>query len=304
MGTPAVEFEIHEALVGELLAEQHPDLAVLHLEHMASGWDNEMFRVGPDLVVRLPRREAAAHLVINEQRWLPALGELPLPVPTPLRVGRPGCGYPWNWSIVPWAPGAPAWRSKFDDEAAAAACLGGFVAALHRPAPPDAPTNPYRGVPLAQRDQRVTDALDRLDASSQGWAEAIDLTRGAVEERWRSLVATRPWAGPALWLHGDLHPLNVLVDEGRISAVIDFGDITSGDPATDLGVAWMHFSDGGRAAYRDAASTGPGGIDVDTWRRAQGWALSLGLAFMNGDDAVRGIGYTTLRRVMADSEPV
>lgn len=304
MGTPATDVDVSERLVGALLAEQHPDLAALDLEHLASGWDNEMFRLGSDLVVRLPRREAAAPLLVNEQRWLPALGDLPFPVPVPVRTGRPGCGYPWHWSVVPWVPGAPVWRSTLDDEAEAAASLGAFVAALHRPAPPEAPANPFRGVPLREREERFLDSLDQLDSAEPGWSERLHLTRQAVEERWRSLVDTRPWAGPALWLHGDLHPLNVLVHEGRISAVIDFGDITSGDPATDLAVGWMIFSADARGVYRDAASTGIGGlVDPDTWRRAQGWALALAVAFMNGDSAVRDIGIHTLRQVMADLEP-
>ena len=249
-----------------LLREQFPDLASLELVEIDSGWDNAIYRLGPDLVVRLPRRTMGAALLEHEQRWLPELApRLPLPVPVPLRVGMPTHGYPWQWSICPWLPGESALRVAVDDVGEAAATLGRFVAALAEPAPPDAPPNPFRGVPLADR-------TERLDANLNALGDAVD--RVAVRALWSELVTTPAWDGPAVWLHGDLHPGNVLVDHGRISAVIDFGDLTGGDPAMDLSAAWMLFPASVRPVFRAAA----GGCDEDTWRRARAWALAFGVA--------------------------
>jgi aminoglycoside phosphotransferase (APT) family kinase protein len=287
---PAAEVDVDEALVRALLEEQQPDLADRSLRLVAFGWDNAIFRVGADLVARLPRRELAVSLVEHEQRWLPALAPtLPLPIPAPVRVGRPGQGYPWPWSICPWFDGASALETPPDDPIATAEALGGFLQALHRPAPPDAPRNPYRGIPLADRAQRTLDAVDHVDG----------IDRGAVRARWEDLAATPPWTGPALWLHGDVHPGNLLVAGGRLSAVLDFGDLTSGDPASDLAVAWMLLPAEARPVFRAAA----GDVDDATWRRAQGWALALGLviAASSADNpAYAGLGARAIAAAMTD----
>lgn len=266
--TPAAEVDVDESLVRALLGEQHPDLAGLPLMPLASGWDNAIFRLGDDLVVRLPRRQLAAALIEHEHRWLPELAtRLPMPIPVAVREGRPAEFYPWAWSICPWFPGTVAARTPVEDRPLAARVLGEFVAAMHQPAPADAPENPFRGVPLSKRDgvtrERIAQLGDLLDAP-------------AVTACWDEALAVPPWSGPALWLHGDLHPANLLVHRGRLSAVIDFGDLTSGDPATDLAVAWMMFPADLRPVFRGAA----GDVDDDTWARALGWALSLGVAYL------------------------
>jgi hypothetical protein len=148
---PAAEVEVSAELVRRLLAGQHPDLARLPVEFLANGWDNELYRVGDGLVARLPRRALGAEIIKNEQRWLPGLApRLPLPIPYPERIGEPGRGYPYSWSVVPYLPGTPAAEASFDP-ATAAVAVGGFLGALHVPAPADAPANPFRGVPLADR---------------------------------------------------------------------------------------------------------------------------------------------------------
>lgn len=288
---PAAEVEIDEALVRGLLEDQHPDLANLPLSLVGSGWDNSMWRLGEDLSVRLPRRALAVPLTEHEQRWLPELApQLPLRVPVPRRIGSPGRGYPWPWSVCDWIDGHPISDVPPADLGQAAEDLGGFVTTLHVPAPEEAPPNPVRGGPLAGRDEAVRDRLARL-------AHMID--RPAIEARWDAL-STRPiWPGPPVWLHGDLHPANLLVHDQRLHAVIDFGDITAGDPATDLSVAWMLFDDTTRSRFRSAA----GAPDDDTWARAGAWALALGLAYLAfGADnpTMSRIGHHTLDAVLTD----
>ena len=288
---PAAEVDVDEELVQALLAAQHPDLAGLPLRLLANGWDNVSYRLGTDLVVRLPRREVAAVLLEHEQRWLPVLApRLPLPIPAPVRIGRPQGTYPWSWSVVPWQPGRIAATTAIADPAAEARRLGAFTAALHRPAPTDAPVNPVRGGPLRERAFAFEERLERLGAAVES---------AAVRDRWDESVAAAPWSGPPVWLHGDLHTANVLVDGGALSAVIDFGDITGGDPATDLAVAWMLFEPDDRGTLRQECGTS----DDDTWRRARGWALHLALAYLahSADNALMAsIGRRALDAVLAD----
>jgi aminoglycoside phosphotransferase (APT) family kinase protein len=254
-----------------LLREQHPELASLPLVQVGEGWDNYLFRLGEELAIRLPRRTIAAPLILNEQRWLPALAaRLTLRVPAPLRIGVASSAFPWPWTVVPWLEGAPADMDAALDARHMAIDLGRFLRELHRPAPPDAPRNPWRGVPLAERasivHKSMTQVGDRIDPQPliRIWQEAVEAPR---------------WPGPPLWLHGDLHPGNLLVRDGRLSAVIDFGDLTAGDPASDLSVAWMLLAARDREAFRAACSQGDA-IDDDTWVRARGWALTLGLAYL------------------------
>jgi aminoglycoside phosphotransferase (APT) family kinase protein len=288
---PAAEHPVDMSLVRLLLVEQHPDLAELPLSPVASGWDNVVFRLGDDLAVRLPRRASAAALAVTEQRWLPLLARhLPLPVPAPVRTGAPGAGYPWPWSVVPWLPGRIAARTAIADPEAAAATLGAFVAALATPAPANAPVNPFRGVPLRDREAALLTRVEQLGAH---------VDRSQVLARWREAVAVAPWPGPDVWLHGDLHPANLLVHRGQLSAVIDFGDLTAGDPAADLAAAWMLFDPPERAVFRQAT----GRTDDGTWVRARGNALAHAIACLASaaDDAVIGaIGARTLARVLDD----
>jgi aminoglycoside phosphotransferase (APT) family kinase protein len=280
--------------VGALLAEQQPDLASLALRLVANGWDNAVFRLGDELAVRLPRRALAAALIEHEQRWLPTLAPtLPLPIPAPVRRGAPSPqhGYPWAWSVVHWFDGGVALDTPPADSRAAADVLGRFVAALHRPAPDDAPRNPYRGIALAQRTGLLHDAVRRLDSVVDG---------AAALERWADLVTTPRWTGPPVWVHGDLHPANVVVRDGTVAAVIDFGDLTAGDPATDLALAWMLFPTDvdARGVFRDAAGVA---ADPDTWCRAEGWALALGLAILAGsadNPAFTDLGRRTVAAVL------
>ena len=266
---PVAEVEITSDLVRALIDDQQPGLSGLPIALIANGWDNVMFRLGPRHTVRLPRRKLAVPLMEHEQRWLPSLAaSLPLPIPAPVHAGWPAAGFPWPWSICPWMPGAIAEGAAIDAYTVAEQ-VGGFLAALHRPAPSDAPVNEFRGIPLSQRDGVLRDRVSGLSA-------IVDTA--ATLALWGALVATPVWSGPPMWLHGDLHPANILVESGRVSGVIDFGDITAGDPATDLAVAWMLLPAEARPAFRAAA----GEVDDDTWNRARGWALALSIAYMAG----------------------
>jgi aminoglycoside phosphotransferase (APT) family kinase protein len=291
---PAAEVVVSADLVRRLLAQQHPDIAHLPLTFLANGWDNVMFRLGEDLVVRLPRREIAATIILNEQRWLPRLGKLPIPVPYPERTGVPAHGYPWSWSIVPYLPGVPAADADPLDPQYAATTIGGFLGALHLPAPPEAPRNPFRGVPLREREE--------------GFAANLRVVSGVDEDAvlrvWAAAFAAPGYAGPPAWLHGDLHPANILIHDGRISGVIDFGDITAGDPAADLSVAWMLLPPRWHGAFRTAyGAAGNGVIDEPMWTRARGWAAGLGVMFLahSADNPqLHAVGRRTVRAALAD----
>lgn len=265
---PEAEVEVTVDVVRRLLERQRPDIAGHEVVPLAFGWDNVSFRIGTDLVARLPRRAIAVGLLRNEARWLPGLAAgLSLPIPAPVFVGEPGAGYPWPWSLVPFIPGEPAATTVGLDQERCARQLGEFLAALHQPAPRDAPANPYRGIPLTGRDAGVRERLEAL-------ADLVDRPR--LESLWDQAMSAPPYTGSAPWIHGDLHPLNLLVVEGSLSGVIDFGDLTAGDPATDLAVGWMLFDSAHRARFRSSY----GGGDHATWARARGWALSLGLAYL------------------------
>jgi len=286
---PAADVEVSADLVRRLLADQHPDLARLPVEFLANGWDNELYRVGDGLLARLPRRALGAEIIKNEQRWLPGLASrLPLPIPCPERTGVPAHGYPYPWSVVPYLPGVPAAQAGSFDPAGAATAVGGFLGALHVPAPADAPANPVRGVPLAERAGQ--DGQDLAD-------------RDAVLRGWDAVLAAPRYDGPPVWLHGDLHPANILVNDGQVSGVIDFGDLTAGDPAGDLSVAWMLLPldchDSFWSAYQAA-----GGRAGDALRtRAKGWALNLAIVFLahsEDNPVLLEAGRHTLSAVLED----
>lgn len=276
--TPASDIAADADLVARLIAEQHPDLAG-PLRLVSDGWDNRIFRLGDGLAVRVPRREAAAHLIEHEQRVLAAVAaRVAVPVPAPVRVGVPSATFPWAWSILPWLEGVDGASVDADARAAVAEPLAAFVRAMHVPAPADAPVNAVRGVPLATRDATVRERLDRL---------AGRLDTGPLADAWEDALAAPVWTGPALWLHGDLHPGNLLLRADAagtpdgLAAVIDFGDVTAGDPATDLATAWLTFDAPARAAFR--AGLGDHADDA-TWRRARGWAVAMGSALAAHSD--------------------
>lgn len=295
MISPAAEVFIDTALIESLLRDQFPELTG-EVRVVAHGWDNVIARLGSRLCVRMPRRALSAPLVQHEAEWLPSLAPtLPADVPTPVAVGQPGLGYPWTWLVCPWFEGRPLADVAVVERHLVATQLGAFVSALHRPAPPSAPASPWRGVPLRVLEPLVIGRLERLPPADAALASAV----------WSRCAEAPPHAGPPMWLHGDLHPLNVLVRPDAapgLRAVIDWGDLCRGDPAADLAVAWLAFDERGRAAFREAASKRHRPGDP-IWDRALAWAVSLGMLFLLDADpgtVLHGIGEHLLGQLRRD----
>ena len=294
-GASPPEVPIDEGLVRRLLAAQHPDLAALSVTRFGNGWDNEIFALGESMLVRMPRREQAVPFARHEHEWLTHIApSLPVAVPAPVRLGEPGEGYPWPWSVVPRFAGEPAAAAPFGDETATAREFAAFLAALHVPAPPDAPANPFRGVPLARAAERFAIRRERL--ANRLRDEGRDTARlfGMFDEGLHAPVH----AGPAVWMHGDLHPGNVLVHGGRIAAVIDWGDMCAGDPAGDLQVAWMLFGPAAREVLLDNC-----GADPSIAARARAWAVHSAFVYLDndaGDPLMTRLGNMTLDRLLGE----
>lgn len=256
--------DIDVDLVRRLLATQFPRWADLPIRTVEpGGWDNRSFRLGETMVARLPSAACYSRQIEKEQHWLPILArELPLPIPVPLALGMPGQGYPWHWSIRGWLEGETALLGTLGDASAFARFVAAFLAALHRidaaagPAP--GAHNFHRGGPLEHYDRDTRGAMAQLGDSIDA-ASALRLWEAALGSRWR---------GPSLWVHGDLSPGNLLVRDGSLGAVIDFGCCGVGDPACDLALAWTFFEPDARAEFRAALP-----LDAETWTRGRGWAL-------------------------------
>lgn len=248
------------------LADVDPTLAARPLRRVAHGWDNDMWRLGDDLAVRVARRRAALELLTNECTWLTRLPSIaPAAMPSPIVHAPAGPDGAIRWSVVPWLDGtdllgrAPAGEGFADDLATA-------LARLHEPAPTDAPVNPVRGIPLVERSARVESNLDLL-----GLGELA----GGVRRRAATL---RPQPGPDQWLHGDVHPGNVVASaDGRLVGLVDFGDLGRGDIATDLGGAWVLFDAEVRARFLDRyrGKRHDAVTDPDLVARAEWWAVSF-----------------------------
>lgn len=265
----ADEVDTDVSLVSRMLAAQFPQWADLPIVHLhSSGTDNAIFRLGGDMAVRLPRRHGATGQLDKEHRWLPRLAPLlPLAIPVPLAKGSPAEGYPWHWSIYRWLQGKTATIEPITDPGQAATDLAQFVAALQRVDPTDGPQpgqhNSFRGVPLATRDAQTRAAIASLGGAVDG---------GAATAAWEAALRAPEWARAPVWIHGDLDSRNLLVEHGRLSAVIDFGCLGVGDPACDVMVAWKVLSAETRDIFRAELS-----VDDATWARGRGWALSQAL---------------------------
>ncbi|MFJ4174202.1 aminoglycoside phosphotransferase family protein [Microbacterium sp. NPDC089696] len=294
--SPSAERRLDADGVRAVLATASSDLAALPLALVAEGWDNAIWRLGAELAVRVPRRALAADLILHEQRALPEiaprLARIGVRAPVPVVVGRPTATFPWPWSVVPWIQGSPALGRSRDTNSAWAPALAAALLAVHRPAPPDTPSNPYRGVPLRERDSALRLRLEYLRAEDRAAAEPLDAV-------WQSGLAAAP-ARARVWIHGDLHPGNILTHEGALAALIDFGDVTAGDPAYDLAATWLLFDADGRARFRAGTADR---YDDATWTRARAWAAYIAAVFLTQSDDrpdFRALGESTARAVVED----
>ena len=285
------EAEIDAGLVGRLVAGQFPDLAGLPVREVAStGTVNAIYRLGDQLCARLPRVPRYARDLEREWRWLPELAPaLTLRVPEPVALGQPTAEFPFTWVIYRWIDGQPYADQLIDDEGQAAADLARFVTELRQLAPPaDAPAGGRR--PLAQLDAGTRTTIAAA-------ADVIDAP--AALAAWESSLQAPVWNGQPMWIHADLLRPNLLVADGRLRAVIDFGSVGVGDPATDVIPAWAVLGPTGRAAYRNAL-----GVDDGTWHRARGIALTQAAALIPyyavSNPAFAALGQRTVEQVIAD----
>jgi aminoglycoside phosphotransferase (APT) family kinase protein len=263
------ELDTDAALVERLLTQQFPHWADLPIEPvLPMGTDNALYRLGDDMVVRLPRRPRDSIVLEKECRWLPKLAPLlPLDVPIPLAKGAPGAGFPLAWSVYSWLRGENAVLARLTDLSRAASDLARFVAALQEIYPADGPPpgehNAFRGAPLAERDEATRSAIASLGSS---------IDDRSVSGVWKAALRAPEWDREPVWIHGDLDARNVLAVDGYLSAVIDFGCLGVGDPAYDVMVAWKMLSRESRQTFRAALA-----VDDATWARARGLALSQSL---------------------------
>lgn len=265
----ADELAIDAALVARLLAAQFPRWADLPIERVEpSGTDNAIYRLGADMAVRLPRQISTGDVPAEEFRWLPMLApHLPLAIPEPIALGEPAEGYPCQWLICRWLNGENATLERIADTARAASDLAGFISALQAVDPTGGPAPDGRGGPLAPRDARTRDSIAAL-------AGEIDVD--VVTTAWETALDAPEWSAPPVWVHGDLDPRNMLVEHGRLSAVLDFATMAVGDPASDVMVAWKMLPAERRDTFRAALR-----VDDATWARARGWVLSQALMILS-----------------------
>jgi aminoglycoside phosphotransferase (APT) family kinase protein len=259
-----VNVDIDAALARRLIDAQFPQWSHLAIEPVeVDGWDNRTFRLGSELSIRLPTGDWYAQQVDKEQRWLPVLApQLPLPIPTPVARGEPAAGYPYSWSVYRWLDGDLASRARIDDLTGFAASLAAFLNALARidvtGGPEPGQHNFYRGGPLATYEAETLAAVDALGE---------EIPRDAVLRVWEDAMTTT-WDRDPVWLHGDVASGNLLVRDGRLAAVIDFGSSGVGDPACDVVIAWTFLSGPSRDRFRADLD-----VDAATWSRGRGWAL-------------------------------
>ena len=264
LGAAPQRLTVDVETVCRLVEEQFPQWSERPITPVRTpGWDNFTFRLGDDMLVRLPSAAEYALAVEKEHRWLPELAEhLPVPIPVPLGLGLPGAGYPFHWSIYGWIPGVAADRGAITDPAGIAEDVIDFLVALQRIDATDGPQpgihNWFRGATLRTYDSAARRALAELE-------DHLDVDVAAAA--WDHALAAR-WDGVDVWFHGDLAPGNLLLERGRLAAVIDFGTCGVGDPSCDLAIAWTLLNHAGRQVLRQRLA-----IDASTWSRGRGWAL-------------------------------
>lgn len=288
---PAAEVAIDAALVCRLIAHQLPRFAHLAVRYLATGWDNEVYRLGEDLLIRLPRRGLAEKLGVREREWLPTVSiATGLDVGAPVFSGRPTAEYPFTFSVCNYVPGVSAATLRRAERDEYAMDFTRYLQRLHQPAPAEAPRSDFRGLGLHELDARTRIQIHQLPQSIQGIALRV----------WDDARGAEAYAGGPRWLHGDPHPHNTIATGGSgthsLAGLVDFGDLCVGDPASDLGMYWLHFT----AKIRDLALAEYGVQTGDpTWRRARGWALRYAMIIcgLDASDLLGAIGRETLELI-------
>lgn len=298
--------DITPAVAARLIASQFPQWAGLPVSPVAlDGWDNTTFRLGDEFSVRLPSHDRYVPQVEKEHRWLPILArQLPLPIPEPVAMGEPDNGFPRPWSVYRWISGDTACVDRIASLTAFAADLAGFLAALYAieasAGPPAGRHSFFRGGPLATYDAQSREAIHLLES---------ELDADTATEVWEAGLAST-WERSPVWVHGDVAASNLLVAEGTLRAVIDFGCAAVGDPACDLVIAWTFFTGESKDVFRDGLR-----LDDATWARGRGWTLWKALITMvkekrggvGADTAAGRFGWRTgardvIDRVLADHD--
>lgn len=285
--------------VRQLVSTQFPEWKELPIRPVASsGWDNNTFHLGDSMLIRMPSASTYASQVEKEQKWLPKLAPLlPLPIPVPVAIGQPGNGYPWNWSIYKWLEGDTVAMGALADLCEMAASLGQFLLSLHNIDTKDGPLaglhSFYRGGSLLHYDSETKQAINALRTK-------IDAK--VATEIWEKALLTE-WKNPLVWVHGDISAGNLLVKNGRLSGVIDFGQLAVGDPSSDLTIAWTLFHSESREVFRKSLS-----LDPETWARGRAWTLwkSLVVAagFTNPNNSESARCWRIIDEVIADHKKV
>lgn len=262
------EFTIDECLVRTLLKDQCPEWVDLPLNPIkSSGTDHALFRLGNEYVVRLPRLDGANENINKEYQWVPKLAKLvATPLSTPLFMGKPNEHYPSVWIITQWLDGYNPTFEQENEYQQLAKDLAYFLNDLHKVKLDQGPYS-RRGVPLCQLNEETQNAIDKLE-------EDIDIQ--AINALWKKLSNTPSFDQNPVWVHGDFLPGNILVQNNRLKAVIDFSDVGIGDPACDLVIAWSLLKPYSRKIFREHLDN----IDDNTWERARGWALSISLIML------------------------
>lgn len=265
---PGKELEINEQTVRELVYKQFSDMCNLPIKFLNAGWDNKNYKLGSNFLVRLPRRLQSAKLIENEIKWLSHLeSKLPIQVPTPIKIGQPTSFYPWKWTINPWIEGFTSDIAEPNDSEALS--LVNCLKNLHQNSPANGPINPYRGVDLEKKAKDVESRIKRLKLKTT-------LITPKIEQYWKLALSGSKPHNKCL-IHGDLHPLNIIVREKKIKAIIDWGDITLGDPACDLASLWM-INDNNKARQLALKDYGASQILIN---RSIGWAIFFGTLFLD-----------------------
>ncbi|MFK7947908.1 MAG: phosphotransferase [Saprospiraceae bacterium] len=286
---PKQEIEINETIVNQLIVEQFPQLSHLPISFLGSGWDNMNYRLGTKYIIRIPRRKIAVKLLENEINWLPKIkSQLPIPISAAVFIGKPNEQIPWNWAITPWFDGTTSDVKNL--EATEAIRLANFLKKLHQLPTENMPHNAFRAVPVGQKIDEMQDRLNYLKVNTKYMTSKVQqLLETAINEK---DIATDSF------IHGDLHPFNIIQQDGKIQVIADWGDMTNGNPATDLAAFWMLFKD---KSVRDAA--------LQTYQATQrqinmaiGWAIFYGSFFLyegmtQPNEAFENLGKFVLRNL-------